>query len=110
MNPSLREQALEWIAAVARREYDRQGWQSPELASAFAALSSAPDDYSGWIACSERMPTTLVPVQVYGQECGVTDGTYVGETYPYGRWLHRGDMITVTHWMPLPAPPVTGEA
>lgn len=60
-----------------------------------------------WIKCSERMPDAGVPVLGFGH---ANESTTVYRTAL--RWYEYVDdewIEGVTHWMPLPKPPETGE-
>lgn len=58
-----------------------------------------------WIPCSVRLPVQDVPVLVYfdGGYADVVSINYRG-TWDDGNYFH--DLKGVTHWMPLPEPPV----
>ena len=68
-----------------------------------------------WISVEERMPEAKMAVLAYGQRF-VFNGKKI-ETFPMERvaytrgedegWFSwdSGDVIEVTHWMPLPEPP-----
>lgn len=61
---------------------------------------------SGWVACAERMPEDYAPVLVWTLDahCPCRVGWWDGENW----WRDGGGeklYETVTHWMPLPAPP-----
>ncbi|HYF57342.1 MAG TPA: DUF551 domain-containing protein, partial [Burkholderiaceae bacterium] len=79
---------------------------TPEDMRAFARAAVEADRARQWISCAERMPEPEVEVLVYGTG---TIGTQIGQWFR-GRWDDHGwnveDDGTVTHWMPLPAPPV----
>jgi hypothetical protein len=60
-----------------------------------------------WIPVTERLPEVHSPVLV-----SITESRYptVATMSLDGEWLFReGDPVTVTHWMPLPAPPTDGK-
>ncbi|UQQ51920.1 DUF551 domain-containing protein [Enterobacter roggenkampii] len=67
-----------------------------------AAMLQGADGYSpdGWVACSERMPETMVSVLV--------TGTWFHHAVAFWDGLSWCDLDfepPVTHWMPLPAAP-----
>jgi hypothetical protein len=57
---------------------------------------------SKWISVEERLPDILSTIIVCDKKGNV------GEAYYYGegsfQWID-GDLVIVTHWMPLPEPP-----
>ena len=65
----------------------------------------------GWIACSEQMPDNdeTKPIAIYTGKClgqGMFVATY-DEDGIFDYW-EGGEIIGVTHWMPLPAAPGGG--
>ncbi|HEI9812592.1 TPA: DUF551 domain-containing protein [Serratia marcescens] len=65
----------------------------------------------GWIACSERMPDNdeTKPIAIYTGKClgqGMFVATYDEDGF-FDYW-EGGEIIGVTHWMPLPAAPEGG--
>lgn len=65
---------------------------------------------SEWISVKERLPEvwstndgTMVNYLVYMPEYGVDVGNYAR---PANIWVCMGLPCEVTHWMPLPEPPV----
>jgi hypothetical protein len=66
-------------------------------------IATEPD----WIPVSERLPEVHSPVLV-----SITESRYptVATMSLDGEWLFgEGYPVTVTHWMPLPAPPETSK-
>ncbi|HED1520085.1 TPA: DUF551 domain-containing protein [Serratia marcescens] len=62
----------------------------------------------GWVACSERMPDNdeTKPIAIYTGKClgqGMFVATYDEDGF-FDYW-EGGEIIGVTHWMPLPAAP-----
>jgi len=54
---------------------------------------------SGWINVDERLPEEDTPVLTYhGDECDVA-------WHHNSFWFGTAEMITPTHWQPLPEPP-----
>lgn len=65
----------------------------------------------GWIACSEQMPDNdeTKPIAIYTGKClgqGMFVATYDEDGF-FDYW-EGGEIIGVTHWMPLPAAPEGG--
>lgn len=66
-----------------------------------------------WIKCSERMPEEFADVLVCTEDSQVYEGYYfvsrgntpVWKIYCYSS-LYANNNGIVTHWMPLPEPPV----
>ena len=59
-----------------------------------------------WVKCSERMPELNVPVLVH-----TGSGMRIDKAYDFGDGVSFYEDLygDVTHWMPLPAPPVEVE-
>lgn len=59
---------------------------------------------SQWIKCSEQMPKERVRVLVYANQ-----NIFVAD-FDMGRWFSNISnsyvLDSITHWMPLPQPPV----
>ncbi|HDR2748977.1 TPA: DUF551 domain-containing protein [Enterobacter asburiae] len=73
------------------------GWNAYRAAMLQGADGYSPD---GWVACSERMPETMVSVLV--------TGTWFHHAVAFWDGLSWCDLDfepPVTHWMPLPAAP-----
>ncbi|ERK06071.1 hypothetical protein L580_2755 [Serratia fonticola AU-P3(3)] len=97
-------QAHEPLGTVAKALDEYRAANSPEL----------PD---GWIKCSERMPadcqtvlcnnmlTELSGIPFIADYVGMFE-LHDGTRYEAGFYINRTPQ-TVTHWMPLPAPPTT---
>ena len=69
-----------------------------------------------WILCSEKMPQPYEYVLVYPSPTNYLDGATVdnkGDFY-YSEYERGFGVIQtkceVTHWMPMPKPPITEEA
>lgn len=83
---------------------------SPEL---WAQIADIVAGSSEWISVKDKLPDnwrdssgTLVNYLVFMPEYGVDVGNYL----PLAKkWLCMGIYAKVTHWMPLPAPPVGGD-
>ena len=58
---------------------------------------------SDWVKCSERMPELNVPVLVH-----TGSGMRIDKAYDFGDGVSFYEDLygDVTHWMPLPAPPM----
>ena len=93
---------------------DQHGYASecPIVARHEAALAALRAQPAGWIAVSERLPKPWDAVMVHPRP-----NDYVNEAYlnHKGVWMYSeyvtdfGDQAypcVVTHWMPLPAPPL----
>ncbi|EEF0872005.1 DUF551 domain-containing protein, partial [Salmonella enterica subsp. enterica serovar Kentucky] len=72
----------------------------------------SPVTQDGWISCSERMPDkgqrVLVCVDFDSSTVTplVKDAEYTGSTFRIGHnTINTTGETSVTHWMPLPAPP-----
>lgn len=71
---------------------------------------------SAWISTEQQMPPDNTEVLVvhrdFEDKLAVTTGNFVVDTRPTRDplgWFRGGDCevkIEVTHWMPLPAPPI----
>ncbi|EAA4493539.1 DUF550 domain-containing protein [Salmonella enterica subsp. enterica serovar Havana] len=69
---------------------------------------SAPVSPGGWISCSERMPDNdeSKPIAIFTGKClgqGMFVATYDDDGF-FDYWEGM-EIIGVSHWMPLPAPP-----
>lgn len=77
--------------------------------AALREVEAAPEPVSAepaqqWIKCSERMPDLI------GSCLALSGNTIYFAFYNSdGKWAHENSFLTsVTHWMPLPAPPAEG--
>ncbi|EHB3479689.1 DUF551 domain-containing protein [Salmonella enterica subsp. enterica serovar Newport] len=77
-----------------------------------AVIGNSPVIPDGWISCSERMPDkgqrVLVCVDFDSSTVTplVKDAEYTGSTFRIGHnTINTTGETSVTHWMPLPAPP-----
>ncbi|EBK9604073.1 DUF551 domain-containing protein [Salmonella enterica] len=73
-----------------------------------ALSSNSPVTPDGWISCSERMPDNdeSKPIAIFTGKClgqGMFVATYDDDGF-FDYWEGM-EIIGVTHWMPLPAPP-----
>ncbi|EAA7593647.1 DUF551 domain-containing protein [Salmonella enterica subsp. enterica serovar Kentucky] len=114
---------LEWAAQLAEANHPHTGdwlYDDPlELAKAIRKgpdmpefAGSSPVTQDGWISCSERMPDkgqrVLVCVDFDSSTVTplVKDAEYTGSTFRIGHnTINTTGETSVTHWMPLPAPP-----
>ncbi|EDZ4569892.1 DUF551 domain-containing protein [Salmonella enterica] len=78
----------------------------------FDVNGNSPVSPGGWISCSERMPDkgqrVLVCVDFDSSTVTplVKDAEYTGSTFRIGHnTINTTGETSVTHWMPLPAPP-----
>ncbi|EDH9485159.1 DUF551 domain-containing protein [Salmonella enterica subsp. enterica serovar Newport] len=115
---------LEWAAQLAEANHPQTGdWlyddpielarairKGPDMPTVQAGNSTATPD--GWISCSERMPDkgqrVLVCVDFDSSTVTplVKDAEYTGSTFRIGHnTINTTGETSVTHWMPLPAPP-----
>lgn len=73
------------------------------------------EDGGGWIPVSERLPESNGNVLIYDEVEGVTSAEYYTSRGQAGEkvwvwYIRDGPMGKhVTHWQPLPAPPVRNE-
>lgn len=115
---------LEWAAQLAEANHPQTGdwlYDDPiELARAIrkgpdmptSQAGNSPVTPDGWISCSERMPDkgqrVLVCVDFDSSTVTplVKDAEYTGSTFRIGHnTINTTGETSVTHWMPLPAPP-----
>ncbi|EFO5535805.1 DUF551 domain-containing protein [Salmonella enterica] len=73
-----------------------------------AVIGNSPVTPDGWISCSERMPDNdeSKPIAIFTGKClgqGMFVATYDDDGF-FDYWEGM-EIIGVTHWMPLPAPP-----
>lgn len=73
-----------------------------------ALAGNSPVTPDGWISCSERMPDNdeSKPIAIFTGKClgqGMFVATYDDDGF-FDYWEGM-EIIGVTHWMPLPAPP-----
>lgn len=110
---------LEWAAQLAEANHPLTGdwlYDDPlELAKAIRKgpdmpgfAGSSPVTQDGWISCSERMPDNdeSKPIAIFTGKClgqGMFVATYDDDGF-FDYWEGM-EIIGVTHWMPLPAPP-----
>ncbi|ELO0756188.1 DUF551 domain-containing protein [Salmonella enterica] len=74
----------------------------------FDVNGNSPVSPGGWISCSERMPDNdeSKPIAIFTGKClgqGMFVATYDDDGF-FDYWEGM-EIIGVTHWMPLPAPP-----
>lgn len=74
----------------------------------FDVNGNSPVTPDGWISCSERMPDNdeYKPIAIFTGKClgqGIFVATYDDDGF-FDYWEGM-EIIGVTHWMPLPAPP-----
>lgn len=74
----------------------------------FDVNGNSPVIPDGWISCSERMPDNdeSKPIAIFTGKClgqGIFVATYDDDGF-FDYWEGM-EIIGVTHWMPLPAPP-----
>lgn len=86
-------------------------WNACRAAMLAQPVSSGYKLPEGWIACSERMPDNdeTKPIAIYTGKClgqGMFVATYDEDGF-FDYW-EGGEIIGVTHWMPLPAAPEGG--
>lgn len=61
---------------------------------------------TGWIDCRERVPDAGIRVLIWRTRKTPGRRIYFGALGYYDTWLDQyGNMVEVTHWMPLPEPP-----
>ncbi|HHA1746933.1 TPA: DUF551 domain-containing protein [Enterobacter roggenkampii] len=97
--------AHEWIRHIDRKFAEHSESHEDDAYSIFSSLLRGADGNSpvipdGWVACSERMPETMVSVLV--------TGTWFHHSVAFWDGLSWCDLDfeqPVTHWMPLPAAP-----
>lgn len=68
-----------------------------------------------WIDVNEKLPETgidsvygsawLLVVYMFDGECYVREGKFINTPNPFWINIYR-DEVNVTHWMPLPQPPM----
>ncbi|EPW1003537.1 DUF551 domain-containing protein [Salmonella enterica] len=78
-----------------------------------AVIGNSPVTQDGWISCSERMPNDKQYVWCWGKSYGWTEYDTFEGYYDWSRnkwWAVTDDgeepASKVTHWMPLPEPPL----
>ncbi|EPA4601885.1 DUF551 domain-containing protein [Salmonella enterica] len=115
---------LEWAAQLAEANHPQTGdWLYDDPIDLARAIRKGPDmptvqggnspvTPDGWISCSERMPDkgqrVLVCVDFDSSTVTplVKDAEYTGSTFRIGHnTINTTGETSVTHWMPLPAPP-----
>ncbi|MGQ6389025.1 DUF551 domain-containing protein, partial [Serratia sp. IR-2025] len=92
------------------------GWNACRAAMLAQPVSSgyklnSPANQDGWVACRERMPDSdeTKPIAIYTGKClgqGMFVATYDEDGF-FDYW-EGGEIIGVTHWMPLPPAPEGG--
>ena len=101
-------------------EWTADGWVLPDSAEAdLAFIAAAHEDVpyliacvrgldNPWISVEEGLPESYVAVLVSCDNARVYQGWYDGRK---DRWYIAGHMssVPVTHWMPVPKPPVESE-
>jgi hypothetical protein len=71
------------------------------LHEAARIVRALPDAERGWIPADERVPEDDDNVLIFLRESeDIVIGYWDGSL-----WYFRGDVVLVTHWMPLPDPP-----
>ncbi|EGB1266227.1 DUF550 domain-containing protein [Salmonella enterica] len=96
---------VEKLAVNKRREWPEPKDGEPRL---HIKEQSAPVTQDGWISCSERMPDNdeSKPIAIFTGKClgqGMFVATYDDDGF-FDYWESM-EIIGVSHWMPLPAPP-----
>lgn len=72
----------------------------------FKTTSETPGGVPEWVDASERLPTEMQVVIVYAHPFPEPE-VYIG-WYAQGFWYVHGNKCRVTHWIPLPDPPLLG--
>lgn len=94
------ERAIEILDLEHRENYDGLDEVNEACRMGMEAL-----ERTRWIPCSERMPEVCKGTSYlsYIPSFGAAD---IADYHPdVDEWTFMGMPITVTHWMPLPAPP-----
>ncbi|EAA7458003.1 DUF551 domain-containing protein [Salmonella enterica] len=111
---------LEWAAQLAEANHPQTGdWLYDDPIDLARAIRKGPDmptvqggnspvTPDGWISCSERMPDNdeSKPIAIFTGKClgqGMFVATYDDDGF-FDYWEGM-EIIGVSHWMPLPAPP-----
>lgn len=115
---------LEWAAQLAEANHPQTGdWLYDDPLELAKAIRKGPDmpefdgptpvTPDGWISCSERMPNDKQYVWCWGKSYGWTECNTFEGYYDWSRnkwWAVTDDgeepASKVTHWMPLPEPPL----
>ncbi len=116
---------LEWAAQLAEANHPQTGdWLYDDPIDLAKAIRKGPDmptvqggnspvTPDGWISCSERMPNDKQYVWCWGKSYGWTECNTFEGYYDWSRnkwWAVTDDgeepASKVTHWMPLPEPPL----
>ena len=99
----LREQSKEF------RDENLQiwNWVARGIENSIETIESIPE-YSGWIPVSERLPEEWKMVLIsYGLEKPTVDSAQMWDSRFLQPWYDPYYFKDVTHWQPLPKPPVT---
>lgn len=76
------------VVAGAIKEFKHQGY-----------------NVSKWISVNEALPEDCTEVLIYDKECGIIMGWYNEKDKVWSADF-VSDLETVSHWQPLPEPPV----
>lgn len=103
-----------WVRGVMEESYNACRAAMLESVAATSSIPIISGSYKlpeGWVACSERMPDNdeTKPIAIYTGKClgqGMFVATYDEDGF-FDYW-EGGEIIGVTHWMPLPAAPEGG--
>ncbi|HFE8094062.1 TPA: DUF551 domain-containing protein [Escherichia coli] len=106
MHNPLKMYAVDAVAAIA----EVRGWNACRAAMLQSQGNCIKD---GWISCSDRMPNDKQYVWCWGKSYGWTECDTFEGYYDWSRnkwWAVTDDgeepASKVTHWMPLPEPPL----
>lgn len=101
-------EAVEFTLAALRAQQEQKNEMVPKQDMEIIIHEVAKRSKPKWISVKDRLP-------VRGERVLATDGNFVGEAYRTGVscWHRHGGfqwkeifLTDVTHWMPLPDPPV----
>lgn len=104
-NAKLRE-ALEEIKTESMKDQHRNYWFYRVSATALSTLQGETKD--GWISVEDRLPVDGGRYLGYCREVndlGVSHFIWNVAYHEKGGWTDNGELISVTHWRPLLAPP-----
>ncbi|HGM5832569.1 TPA: DUF551 domain-containing protein [Serratia marcescens] len=119
--PSELLDAMEGVIRISDRDHEAWARAKAAITACRAAMLdqpvssgytfNSPEIPDGWIACSEQMPDNdeTKPIAIYTGKClgqGMFVATYDEDGF-FDYW-DGGEIIGVTHWMPLPAAPEGG--